>query len=79
MVKTEWSLVTADAREANRARTAIRAFLARRADAARSDLDAAELIVGELVANEVAFRFGWSGTKVCVCAMEGIRSLCSAV
>jgi anti-sigma regulatory factor (Ser/Thr protein kinase) len=50
---TEWSLVTADAREATRARIAVRSFFAEQADAARSDLDAAELIVGELVANVI--------------------------
>ncbi len=53
MGTTEWSLVTEDAREATRARIAIRGFLALEADAARSDLDAAELIVGELVANVI--------------------------
>ena len=48
----QWSLVTADARKATGARSAIRQFLAEQADAS-SDLDAVEVIVGELVSNVV--------------------------
>jgi len=47
-----WSCVRSDARDASTARREVRAFLARSADG-DSDLDAAELIVGELVANVV--------------------------
>lgn len=65
MGTTEWSLVTADAREATRARIAVRAFLIERADAAKSDLDAAELIVGELVANVIRHAPGAIGIHVC--------------
>ena len=61
---TEWSLVTADAREATRARIAIRQFLALQADQDRSDLDAAELIVGELVANVIRHAPGAIGIYV---------------
>ena len=60
---SEWSLVTADAREATRARTSIRRFLALHADAG-SDLDAAELIVGELVANVIRHAPGAVGIHV---------------
>ena len=70
MITTEWSLVTADAREAIRARIAIRSFLAEQADCARSDLDAAELIVGELVANvirhapgSISLHVSWKGRE----------------
>jgi anti-sigma regulatory factor (Ser/Thr protein kinase) len=61
---TEWSLVTTDAREAAAARTAIRQFLALEADDSRSDLDAAELIVGELVANVIRHAPGVVGINV---------------
>jgi anti-sigma regulatory factor (Ser/Thr protein kinase) len=61
---TEWSLVTADAREAARARVAIRQFLALEADDGRSDLDGAELIVGELVANVIRHAPGAVGINV---------------
>jgi anti-sigma regulatory factor (Ser/Thr protein kinase) len=61
---TDWSLVTADAREATRARIAIRQFLVLQADAARSDLDAAELIVGELVSNVIRHAPGAIGINV---------------
>ena len=64
MGTTEWSLVTADAREATRARIAIRAFLVQQADAGKSDLDAAELIVGELVANVIRHAPGAIGIYV---------------
>jgi anti-sigma regulatory factor (Ser/Thr protein kinase) len=59
----EWSLVTADAREAMRARHAIRAFLTREA-AADSDLEAVEIIVGELVANVIHYAPGAVGIHV---------------
>jgi anti-sigma regulatory factor (Ser/Thr protein kinase) len=49
---TVWSCVRSDAREALNARHEVRDFLSRDADAA-SDLDASELIVGELVSNVV--------------------------
>ena len=64
MGTTEWSLVTADAREATRARIAIRQFLALQAEEAQSDLDAAELIVGELVANVIRHAPGAIGINV---------------
>ncbi len=63
MSTPEWSLVTADAQELASARTAIRSFLARDADD-RSDLDAAELIVGELVANVIRYAPGPVGIHV---------------
>jgi anti-sigma regulatory factor (Ser/Thr protein kinase) len=63
MSTTEWSLVTADARETVRARQAIRRFLAVQADD-ESDLDAAEIIVGELVANVVRYAPGAVGIHV---------------
>ncbi len=59
----DWSLVRSDAREAAQARDAIRRFLACRADPS-SDLDAAELIVGELVANVVRHAPGPIGLYV---------------
>ncbi len=59
----EWSLVTADAREAGRARRAVRAFLSREA-AADSDLEAVEIIVGELVANVIRYAPGAVGIHV---------------
>jgi anti-sigma regulatory factor (Ser/Thr protein kinase) len=64
---SEWSFVTADAREATVARRAVRQFLAAEADAG-SDLDGAETIVGELVSNVILHAPGpiglyvsWSG------------------
>jgi signal transduction histidine kinase len=56
-------LVTADARETVGARRAIRQFLAVQADG-RSDLDAAELIVGELLANVLRYAPGSVGIHV---------------
>jgi len=47
-----WSCVRSDARDASTARREVREFLAHHADG-DSDLDAAELIVGELIANVV--------------------------
>jgi len=48
-----WSYVGARAEETSRVRRDVRAFLETEADAKRSDLDAAELVVGELIANAV--------------------------
>ena len=48
-----WSYVGNRAEETRRVRRDVRSFLERQADAARSDLDAAELVVGELIANAV--------------------------
>lgn len=59
----EWSLVTADAREATGARHAIRAFLALQA-AKGSDLEAVDIIVGELVANAIRYAPGAIGIHV---------------
>lgn len=59
----EWSLVTADAREATRARHSVRAFLAPEA-APDSDLEAVEIIVGELVANVIRYAPGAVGIHV---------------
>jgi anti-sigma regulatory factor (Ser/Thr protein kinase) len=74
----QWSLVTADAREASGARREIRRFLANEADAG-SDLDAVETIVGELVANVIRHAAGpigiyvaWDGaTAVAIVADRG--------
>ncbi len=63
----DWSLVRSDARDAVQVRTAIRNFLALLADAS-SDLDAVELIVGELVANVIRHAPGPIGIHV---AWEG--------
>jgi anti-sigma regulatory factor (Ser/Thr protein kinase) len=54
---TVWSCVRSDAREALGARHEVRDFLSRDADVA-SDLDASELIVGELVSNVVRHASG---------------------
>jgi len=67
----DWSLVTADAREATRARLAIRRFLALQADVT-SDLDAAELIVGELVANVIRYAPGPVGIHVSWVGAEAV-------
>ena len=56
-------MVTADARETVDSRRAIRRFLAVHADDG-SDLDAAELIVGELIANVVRYAPGAVGIHV---------------
>jgi anti-sigma regulatory factor (Ser/Thr protein kinase) len=56
-------MVKADAREALLARRAVRAFLAAQADE-RSDLDAVEMIVGELVANVIRHADGPIGIHV---------------
>jgi anti-sigma regulatory factor (Ser/Thr protein kinase) len=62
-VRSDWSLVRADANEAVRAREAIRVFLSEQADAS-SDLASAELIVGELVANVIRHAPGPIGIYV---------------
>jgi anti-sigma regulatory factor (Ser/Thr protein kinase) len=64
----EWSMVKADAREATRARADIRSFLSAEADDEGSDLDAVEMIVGELVANVIRHAAGPIGIHV---AWEG--------
>jgi anti-sigma regulatory factor (Ser/Thr protein kinase) len=48
-----WSYVGDEVGEARRIRRDARRFLEAQADAGRSDLDGAELVVGELVANAV--------------------------
>lgn len=62
-VRSDWSLVRADANEAIRARQAIRLFLTEQADPA-SDLAGAELIVGELVSNVIRHAPGPIGIYV---------------
>ncbi|HYW54953.1 MAG TPA: ATP-binding protein [Dongiaceae bacterium] len=52
MGKTVWSCVRRDARDATTARREVREFLSQDADDG-SDLDGAETIVGELVANVI--------------------------
>jgi anti-sigma regulatory factor (Ser/Thr protein kinase) len=75
---SEWSYVTADAREAIVVRRAVRQFLAAEA-APESDLDGAEIIVGELVSNVILHAPGpiglyvsWSGeTAVLIVSDRG--------
>jgi anti-sigma regulatory factor (Ser/Thr protein kinase) len=62
-VRTEWSLVRSDALDALHARDAVRTFLGEQADPA-SDLDAVEMIVGELVANVIRHAPGPIGIHV---------------
>lgn len=62
-VRADWSLVRADAKEALRARQGVRSFLSEQADPS-SDLAAAELIVGELVANVIRHAPGPIGIYV---------------
>jgi anti-sigma regulatory factor (Ser/Thr protein kinase) len=59
-----WSFVSDTMADARTVRLAVRRFLEESADLATSDLDAAELIVGELVANVV--RHGAPPFGVCV-------------
>jgi anti-sigma regulatory factor (Ser/Thr protein kinase) len=59
-----WSVVSDALRDLYSVRLAVRRFLEASADPARSDLDAAELIVGELIANVV--RHGGPPFGVCV-------------
>ncbi|HYZ15804.1 MAG TPA: ATP-binding protein [Candidatus Acidoferrum sp.] len=61
--RSDWSLVRADANDAIRAREGIRTFLSEQADPS-SDLAAAELIVGELVANVIRHAPGPIGIYV---------------
>jgi anti-sigma regulatory factor (Ser/Thr protein kinase) len=58
-----WSCVETDARDALGARRSVRDFLRAQADAS-SDLDASELIVGELVSNEIRHAPGPIGLSV---------------
>jgi anti-sigma regulatory factor (Ser/Thr protein kinase) len=62
-VRTDWSLVRSDAVEALGAREAISDFLSELADAT-SDLEAVEVIVGELVANVIRHAPGPIGIYV---------------
>jgi anti-sigma regulatory factor (Ser/Thr protein kinase) len=59
-----WSYVGDCVEETSRVRPDVRRFLETQADAGRSDLDAAELVVGELVANAV--RHGAPPFGVCI-------------
>lgn len=59
-----WSYVGERDDETAAVRRDVRSFLERQADAARSDLDAAELVVGELIANAV--RHGAPPYGVCI-------------
>jgi serine/threonine-protein kinase RsbW len=59
-----WSYVGDCVEETSRVRPNVRCFLEREADAEHSDLDAAELVVGELVANAV--RHGAPPFGVCI-------------
>jgi anti-sigma regulatory factor (Ser/Thr protein kinase) len=61
--RADWSLVREDAKEAFRARQGVRDFLSEQADPS-SDLAAAELIVGELVANVILHAPGPIGIYV---------------
>ena len=75
---TEWSLVRSDAWDANTARSGVRSFLAAQA-LPGSDLEGAETIVGELVANVILHAPGpigiyasWSGeTAVLIVSDRG--------
>jgi len=59
-----WSYVGDCADDTSRVRRAVRSFLERQADPEVSDLDGAELVVGELVANAV--RHGAPPYGVCI-------------
>ena len=59
-----WSYVGDCVEETSRVRPNVRRFLERQADAEQSDLDAAELVVGELVANAV--RHGAPPFGICI-------------
>jgi anti-sigma regulatory factor (Ser/Thr protein kinase) len=59
-----WSYVGGCVEETSRVRPDVRRFLEKQADAGKSDLDAAELVVGELVANAV--RHGAPPFGVCI-------------
>jgi anti-sigma regulatory factor (Ser/Thr protein kinase) len=60
--------------ETSRVRPDVRLFLEKQADAGQSDLDAAELVVGELVANAV--RHGAPPFGVCIDWHEDPPMLC---
>jgi anti-sigma regulatory factor (Ser/Thr protein kinase) len=68
-----WSFASDSVADACTVRIAIRRFLEASADPATSDLDAAELIVGELIANVV--RHGGAPFGVCVDWSEDIPML----
>jgi len=59
-----WSYVGDSVEETRQVRPDVRRFLERQADAEQSDLDAAEMVVGELVANAV--RHGAPPFGVCI-------------
>jgi anti-sigma regulatory factor (Ser/Thr protein kinase) len=59
-----WSYVGTRAEETSRVRSDVRAFLETEADDSHSDLDAAELVVGELIANAV--RHGAPPYGICI-------------
>ncbi|GAC1579794.1 MAG: hypothetical protein NVS3B7_14020 [Candidatus Elarobacter sp.] len=59
----EWSLIRSDAREAGAARVGVRRFLSEHAEP-DSDLEGAETIVGELVANVILHAPGPIGVYV---------------
>ncbi|HEY0613164.1 MAG TPA: ATP-binding protein [Candidatus Elarobacter sp.] len=59
-----WSYVGDRADEVARVRRDVRHFLESQADAQRSDIDAAELVVGELIANAV--RHGKPPFGICI-------------
>jgi anti-sigma regulatory factor (Ser/Thr protein kinase) len=59
-----WSYVGDCVEETSRVRREVRQFLETQADAAQSDLDAAELVVGELIANAV--RHGAPPFGICI-------------
>ncbi len=69
-----WSYVGDRAEETAPVRKSVRRFLESRADAARSDLDGAELVVGELIAN--AIRHGAPPYGVCVDWQDDPPILC---
>ncbi len=69
-----WSYVGARAEETSRVRRDVRVFLESEADATRSDIDAAELVVGELVANAV--RHGAPPFGICIDWHEDPPILC---
>ena len=72
-----WSYVGGAVGEARRVRRDVRRFLERQADVRRSDLDGAELVVGELIANAVlhgAPPFGvcvdWTNDTPVLCVVD---------
>jgi anti-sigma regulatory factor (Ser/Thr protein kinase) len=69
-----WSYVGDCVEETSRVRSDVRRFLETQADTDRSDLDAAELVVGELVANAV--RHGAPPFGVCIDWHDDPPTLC---